>query len=338
MKMNTIETHRYLVLLVDIKNGNPQGDPDLDNHPRMDPQTNLGLITPAGPKRKLRDLWAIDGQGIYVARGACYQRTNKDLANGLGIGDVFGAVEEEDTDDDQDEEDAKAKVKAKKAKAAPKKRTATPEEAIKIHAELCKKFLDVRLFGQLVPGLPGTLRGPVQFSMGESLDPIHPSRLSITRVAVATEKEESAQNGANHTMGGVWYIPYGLYRFHIYVNPNDARRSHCTEEDYDLFVKSIPRMFDYDRSSGRSSACVRALYEFRINKETHGNAHGTVHGERLLESVQVRRRDPNAKHPRTFDDYAVTFAAGIDRSPNYEFRRIVSEKSPWTFGESTAAE
>jgi CRISPR-associated protein Csd2 len=181
--------------------------------------------------------------------------------------------------------------------------------------------------------MPGTLRGPIQFSWGVSVDPVVATRAAITRVAVATIKEEEKQGGANRTMGSAQYVPYGLYRFHFYVNPADARRTGCTEADYDLFLDKLMHMFDYDRSSARPTSCVRALFEMRV-KET---ATGIVHGEQLLEAIQVRRKDPN-KVARSFADYEVLIPNKILSSDDIEFRKIVSDENPWLDVDTVATE
>lgn len=340
-----LNSHRQLVLLIDIKNGNPQGDPDDDNCPRTDPETGKGLITAQGPKRKIRDFLAMNGHEVYVARGSCFQRTNREVATSLGINDIFGQEEEESEETDSEEEtevEASSTKKGKKGKAAKKstgpKVKITSEMSKDVYSELAKKFIDARLFGQLVPKLNGMLRGPIQFSMGESIDPVQPARMAITRVAVATEAEEKSQGGANRGMGGLWFIPYGLYRFHIYVNPSDAQKTGCTEEDYDLFLKALVSMFDNDRSSVRPSFCVRALYEFKQKpNEPNNKFQGTMLGERLLESIQVERINKDAP-ARSFNDYRVHIPTGIKTSSDFEFRRVVSEKSPWEDDQQAAAE
>lgn len=327
-----IQTHRQLVLLVDIKNGNPQGDPDDENRPRTDPETGRGIITAQGPKRKIRDWFAMNGQEVYVSRGACLQRVNRAISDSIGIPDVFG--QEEDDEEESDEADEKPAKGAKKTKKpAAKKVKATPEMSQQIYSELTRKYIDARLFGQLIPRLTGTMRGPVQFSMGESIDAVQPTRHAITRVAVATEAEEKSQGGANRGMGGLWYIPYGLYRFHIYVNPADAKRTGCTEEDYELLLRAIMSMFDNDRSSVRTASCVRALYEFKQKKVMHGR----VLGEQVLEAIKVRRKN-NELPARSFDDYTVHVPEALTTSSDFEFRRVVSEVSPWADRDDLAAE
>jgi CRISPR-associated protein Csd2 len=327
-----INTHRYGILLVDGSYMNMQGDPDRGNDARQDDETGMGLFTAMMPKRKVRDALAMDGHDIYVGRGACFQRQNRAVAESVGV-DFAGADDEEVTEDVDEEEEEKP-AKAAKGKAAKKKKVrVNPADAEKIYQALCKKYIDARLFGQPIPSLPGTLRGPIQFGWGVSVDPVLPTRAAITRQAVATEKEEEKQNGANRMMGSALYVPYGLYRVHFYVNPADARHTGCTEADYDLFLDKLAHMFDYDRSSARPSSCVRGLFEFRVNE----NAKGVVHGEQLLEAVQVRRRDPN-KVARAFSDYDITIPQKILTSPDISFRKIVTDVNPWLDAADVAAE
>lgn len=334
-----INTHRHLVLLVDFRNTNPQGSPDQENMPRQDPETGKGLISGAGPKRKIRDWLSSRGQDIYVNRGSCFQRTNRELATSVGVPDVFGADDEDAVEADEEltevaptKADKKGRGKDEKRKAKVKPPKATPEQGEKIFAALCKKYIDARLFGQLVPRLGGALRGPVQFSMGESIDQVQPTRMTITRVAVATEDEEESQKGNNRMMGGQWFLPYGLYRFHIYVNPWDARRTGCTEEDYDLFLTALQSIYEIDRSSARNTSCVRALYEFRENprapEEGPNMADPIILGEQLLESIRVVRKDPEVS-PRSFSDYRVIIPNKVLTSSKFVFRKIVSEENPW---------
>lgn len=323
MHTDLVKNHVALVLLVDYKNCNPGGDPDRDNTPRVDDETGHGLIMHVTPKRKIRDWLALQGHGIYVSRGACYETDrNKPIYSELGI--TPPPVESTETDEDEAGDDVPVAKKAKGGKKGPKAKPPSAEQAVKIYRAINGKYLDARWFGQPVPGCPGTNRGPIQFSNGESIDPVSPLRNSITRCAVATEKEALDQNGANHTFGGVHYIPYGLYRFHIYVNPSDARDTKLTEGDYDLFITALMSMFDHDRASGRAQSCIRALYEFKFPEKRQG----PVNVERLLESVQVKRKDPE-RAARSFDDYTVTIPNKVQNHKDFAFKRLVSEVNPY---------
>jgi CRISPR-associated protein Csd2 len=326
MNTNVIKTHRCGVLLIDFSNCNPQGDPDQDNRPRTDPETQHGLITAAGPKRKMRDYLALAGHPIYISRGACLEDINQDAAASVGHGAVF-----DDAGEDEDEdvaEAAEAKHKTKSPKKA-KKEKSTPESSKKIFGALADKFIDFKLFGGTVPRLVGTGRGPFQFTMGMSVDIVSPQRMGITRVAVATRAEADQQGGANRGMGGLWYLPYGLYRFHWYVSPHDAARTGLSEKDYDLGLEAMTHMFDNDRSSTRASGCVQLAYEFTATDK------GALWGERLLRGVRVQR-SPGVAVARSFDDYTVDIHPSILQSPDLILRKIV-DKLPAT-PEAVAAE
>lgn len=318
--MKPFKCRREGVLLIDFRNCNPQGDPDSENRPRTDPETGHGFIRDAGIKRKIRDYLAIQGHPLYIARGACLESLNHTAAVTVGAENIFTNTDE----DEDEEEEGDDKPKARKAPKAKKKGKATPETSRLVFDELAKKFIDFRLFGGTVPRLIGTGRGPIQFSFGDSVDPVTPLRAALTRVAVATEEEAEDQAGANRGMGGQWYIPYGLYRFHWYANPVDAMRTKMTEDDYELFLKSILNMFENDRSSGRVRACVRYAIEFK-HKEHAGP--GAISGERLLELVRVERKDRD-KPARSYGDYNVTLHPLLERSQDFE-RRILIEPISW---------
>jgi len=201
-----------------------------------------------------------------------------------------------------------------------------PDNSALIYGELAAKYPDFRIFGGTVPRLVGTGRGPVQVSPAESIDPVTPTRDTITRVAVATEKEERRQDGANRGMGGIWFVPYGLYRFHVYINPTDAKRTLLTEGDYaDLFLPPLVRLFDNDRASGRTGSCVRAIYEFRhVDFEATQKPSCAIGGEALLETIEVVR-DPSRDGPaRHWSHYQVKIRAGHRASQDFSFREIVS--------------
>jgi len=291
-----LQNHLGLVLLVDYKNCNPQGDPDREGAPRIDDVTGRGLITPMGFKRKIRDVFALMGEKIYVARGACYERTNDPFFKSLGIKD-------------------------------PKK--TSREQAAEIYKKVTETFIDARLFGQPIMVMPGTCRGPFQFGVGESVDRIDPVRLSTTRQAVEKISEEEKQHGANRMLGALHAVPYGLYRVHIYGNPSDARSTGATEGDYQKLVAAIKSMFDYDRSAGRSSSCVRGLYEFRM-RHVHGksDAYGAVNIERLLETVSVHK-NLGVDVPRSFADYTVNIPDKIRHHEAFEFNELVGSQNPY---------
>ena len=325
--MRKFTCRREGVILIDFRNCNPQGDPDAENRPRTDPETGNGLIRDAALKRKVRDFLAIQGHQLYIARGACLERTNHAAASTVGAEDIFA-----NTDDEEEVEDEEEKPKAKKAAKAKKKAKATPETSRLVFDALAEKYIDFRLFGGTVPRLIGTGRGPVQIGFGDFIDPVTPMRAAITRVAVATEEEAADQAGANRGMGGQWYIPYGLYRFHWYANPVDAMRTKMTEEDYELFLQGVLRMFENDRASGRVRACVRYAVEFKHKEHA---APGALSGERLLELVRVQRKDKNVP-ARSFSDYEIVFHKLLKQSQDFEMRTLI-EAISWDEDEKDKA-
>jgi len=332
-KSTAIETARELCMFFDVTMSNPQGDPDKDNKPRIDPETGHGYMTPAGFKRKLRDGLEIAGQSIYVTRGACFERTNKEVAESVGV-----ALEPAGSSEDGDEEEEEGGKGRKRAQKSTTKNDLHFKRgdgtADKFYDAVCARYFDVRCFGQLFPQHPRSPRGPVQCGYARSVDPVLHVRAGITRVAVATIQEEDAQakkTGANRMMGETHFIPYALFRCHIYVNPNDARKTGFSEADYDLLVQIMQTMFENDRSSVRAQLAVRALYEFRHHKPAQGAA--LIQGERLLESIRAVRK-PSAiagAPPRSFtDDYVIHVPEEHLGSSEYDFREIVSPEAKWS--------
>ena len=337
-----ITTHRFGILLVDGGFMTMQGDPDRGNEQRTD-YDGHGIVSAAMPKRKIRDQLAMDGHEIYVARGACLSRTRDAVAASIDV-DLSG-ISSEDEGEDDDEGDAivEEAPKAKKGSAKSEKKPAaqkpgkrgpvSPADAERLYQEVARRFIDARFFGQAMPGLPGTLRGPIQFSWGITVDPVIVTRACITRVAVETEKEEKKQNGANRGMGSGSFVPYGLYRFHFYVNPSDARHTGFTEADYDLFLAKLSRMFEFDRSSARPTSCVRGLFDFTLKEKPTG----IIHQEQMLEAIQVRRREPS-RPARSFSDYEVIVPKKVlsRDGQDFVFRKVVDVVNPWVDADAAA--
>jgi CRISPR-associated protein Csd2 len=335
--MKTIQTPRELILLTDFTYSNPQGDPDGENRPRTDPETSHGLITAFGPKRMVCDALELQGHAIYMARGGCLERTNRALSEEKSL-PVFASEEDEEAETEALELSEEAETKPSKSKKGPKgaksakpKINATPTQAAEFYKELTAKYIDRRFFGQLVPGMPGTCRGPIQFCVGMSIDPIVPMRMAITRVAVATENQATSQGQANRMMGDHWTVPYGLYRTHISVDENDAARHGLTEEDYALFLKILLGLFDNNKSTARPQANVVALYEFRHVPDMRG-----LRGEHLLRGIRVRRNRKNEGPARSFDDYTVDIHPSLRSMAHIEMRQLV-ETISWD-DEKIAAE
>lgn len=279
----TAITHRYeFVYLFDITNGNPNGDPDAGNLPRLDPETNRGLVTDVCLKRKIRNFVSLDKSG---APGYAIYMQEKAILN-------------------QQHELAWEAVGLKQAsKEAYKKLPKDEAKAREITEWMCSNFFDVRTFGAVMTtGVnAGQVRGPVQMAFATSIDPVVPLEVSITRMAVTTEKEAEAQSGDNRTMGRKHIIPYGLYRAHGFVSAKLAERTHFSQDDLALLWQALINMFEHDRSAARGEMAARKLIVFE-----HESAMGNAPAHVLFDAVHVvpaaGREDAPA---RAFSDYAV---------------------------------
>jgi CRISPR-associated protein Csd2 len=275
-------TRRYdFVLLFDVVNGNPNGDPDAGNAPRVDPETGHGLVSDVCLKRKVRNFITLvrtkpdgtpeDGYDIYVRERAILNQQHERAYVVLGLkADAKGGFP------------ADAEDRARKW--------------------MCQTFFDIRMFGAVMStgkAPAGQVRGPIQLTFARSSDTIVPLEQAITRLAVTTEKEAEAQKGGNRTMGRKEIVPYGLYRTHGFVSPQLAAQTWCTTADLDLFWQAMERMFEFDRSAARGEMTTQRLVIFE-----HESALGNAPAHRLFERVHVRRRDPS-RPPRRFDDYEV---------------------------------
>ena len=277
--MNDSIKNRYdFVLLFDVIDGNPNGDPDAGNMPRMDPQTGHGLVTDVCLKRKVRNYVGLK-QGeqppfeIYVKEKAVLNRQHERAYTALGF-----ALSGESG-----------------------KRKGGGDEVEKARAWMCGNFYDVRAFGAVMStGVNcGQVRGPVQMTFARSMDPITPAEHSITRMAVATEKEAEAQQGDNRTMGRKFTVPYGLYRAHGFISAHLAAQTGFSDGDLALLWEALGNMFEHDHSAARGQMTTRGLYVFE-----HATALGNAPAHRLFERIAVNLRDP-AGTPRGFEDYAV---------------------------------
>ncbi|TNC49612.1 type I-C CRISPR-associated protein Cas7/Csd2 [Rubellimicrobium rubrum] len=290
-----------LVLLFDVTNGNPNGDPDAGNMPRMDPETGHGLVTDVCLKRKVRNYVELTrqeaGHHIYVSEGAVLNDKHRQ---------AYAAVREGD-----------ASV-AKAAKLTPK----SDEEARRIRDWMCANFWDIRAFGGVLStGInAGQVRGPVQFAFGRSIEPVLPLEVSITRMAATNEKEKSdraegedasEKRGDKRTMGRKHVVPYGLYRSHGFVSAGLANKTGFAEADYELLLAALAEMFEHDRSAARGEMGTRALIAFE-----HDNSLGRAPAHSLFDRVRVGRqvrgefmplgeRTDNLPPARAFSDYAV---------------------------------
>lgn len=268
--------HRYdFVYLFDCKDGNPNGDPDAANAPRIDPQDMHGLVSDVCLKRKVRNFVllareAAPGFGIFVQQGSVLNESIAKAHKDLG----------HDVDPKSD------------------KKKATREQVGSARAEMCRRFYDVRTFGAVMStgANAGQVRGPVQISFSRSLDPILPLDLSVTRMAVTEAKEADSPN---QTMGRKNLIPYGLYRCHGFISGHLARETGFSEADLDLFWQSLTQMFDHDRSASRGMMAPQKLLVFK-----HQTPLGNAPAHRLFERVSVRRRT-GVDVARSFSDYEV---------------------------------
>lgn len=277
--------HRYdFVLLFDVQDGNPNGDPDAGNLPRVDAETGRGLVTDVCLKRKVRNyVGLVKGEQppyeIYVKEKAVLNRQHERAYEAIGAGDLLKG------------EDKKRKGGDKVGEA---------------RDWMCKNFFDVRTFGAVMStGVNcGQVRGPVQLTFARSTDPIVALEHSITRMAVATEAEAEKQEGDNRTMGRKHTVPYGLYVAHGFVSAFLADQTGFSDDDLTLFWEGLVQMFEHDRSAARGQMATRGLYVFQ-----HASKLGNAHAHDLFERIQVQRRDGVAV-PRSFGDYEVAIAGG----------------------------
>lgn len=281
--MNVIN-HRYeFVYLFDVINGNPNGDPDAGNLPRLDPETNQGLVTDVCLKRKIRNYVALEKEGgpgyaIYMQEKSVLNKQHELAWKALDI--------------------------APDAKEGYKKLPKDVAKARELTDWMCSNFFDVRTFGAVMTtGVNcGQVRGPIQVAFASSIDPVVPLEVSITRMAVTTEKEAEDQSGDNRTMGRKHIIPYGLYRAHGFVSAKLAERTGFSEDDLELLWRSLINMFEHDRSAARGEMSARKLIVFE-HEHPMGNAPSHV----LFDTVKVERVQGEADTPaRSFSDYCVS--------------------------------
>ena len=270
--MSQAMKNRYeFVLLFDVKNGNPNGDPDAGNLPRIDPETGHGIVTDVCLKRKVRNYVELIKKGeklfnIYVQEKAVL--TERRMP-------AYEAV--------ADEKDKSVKIS-------------------KARKWMCQNFFDVRTFGAVMSAKEnncGQVRGPVQLAFSQSIDPVVSLEASITRMAVETRKESDSQDGDNRTMGRKTYVPYGLYRAHGFISSPLAKQTGFSQEDLALFWDALKNMFDHDRSAARGEMAAQKLIVFKHDSEL-----GNAPAHKLFELVKVEKNG-ESKPPRTFSDYDV---------------------------------
>ncbi|NMG55559.1 type I-C CRISPR-associated protein Cas7/Csd2 [Aromatoleum aromaticum] len=274
--------NRYdFVLVFDVRDGNPNGDPDAGNLPRLDAESGHGLVTDVSLKRKVRNfVGLVKGEQppfeIYVKEKAILNQTHERAYIEVGAGDEL--------------------------KGEDKKRKGSGDTVDKARAWMCRNFYDVRTFGAVMStGVNcGQVRGPVQLTFARSVDPVVALEHSITRMAVATEAEAAKQQGDNRTMGRKHTVPYGIYVAHGFVSSFLARQTGFSEEDLELLWQSLENMFEHDRSAARGEMATRGLYVFKHDSEL-----GNAHAHALFERIQIRKKD-GVDVARNFADYTVT--------------------------------
>lgn len=328
-------TRRHeFVLFFDVTNGNPNGDPDAGNLPRLDPETNCGLVTDVCLKRKVRNYVELARDGapgyrIYVTEGAILSGRHKEAYVAL-------------------RPDEQAEILDKKTKKLNPK---SDDEAKRIRDWMCANFFDIRSFGAVLStGInAGQVRGPVQFTFARSVEPVLPLEISITRMAATNEAEKKQRSdGAsederidNRTMGRKHIIPYGLYRAHGFVSAalasHGAKGTGFSENDLALLWEALAGMFEHDRSAARGEMATRALIVFE-----HQGTLGNAHADALFDTVEVWRKRPehdgslpehlhkigaheidNWGPARSFADYHVTLADPAALPAGVSARRVV---------------
>jgi CRISPR-associated protein Csd2 len=279
--MEPIRNRYEFVILFDVENGNPNGDPDAGNMPRIDPESGYGLVTDVCLKRKIRNYVETakedcTGYRIYIKDGVPLNRSDREACDYVG-------------------------VDADKLKEARKKDDRLDE---KLRDFMCGNFFDIRCFGAVMTTFVkgalncGQIRGPVQLGFARSIDPILPQEVTITRTAITTEADAEKKDTE---MGRKYIVPYALYRCEGYISANLARKTTgFSEEDLALLWQAILNMFENDRSAARGKMAVRELIVFRHDSEL-----GNAPAHKLFELVSIQKKDGVAA-PRAYADYTVS--------------------------------
>lgn len=286
-----LEKRYDFVLLFDVQDGNPNGDPDAGNLPRLDAESGHGLVTDVCLKRKVRNYVGLaKGEQppyeIYVKEKAVLNKQHERAYLAIG-------AQSELADDEKHESDKTDKKKAKRKGG---------ERVDEARAWMCRNFYDVRTFGAVMStGVNcGQVRGPIQLTFGRSVDPIVQLEHSITRMAVATEAEAEKQGGDNRTMGRKFTVPYGLYVAHGFVSAPLAAQTGFSSDDLQLFWDALANMFEHDRSAARGLMATRGLYVFE-----HDSRLGNAAAHALFDRISAKLRDGKTA-PRSFADYSIS--------------------------------
>ncbi|HPL68101.1 MAG TPA: type I-C CRISPR-associated protein Cas7/Csd2 [Smithellaceae bacterium] len=288
---NTIQNRYDFVLLFDVKDGNPNGDPDAGNLPRIDPETGNGLVTDVCIKRKVRN---------YVQLVKNEADTYKIFIKEKAILNNFISGEYEKIGIDLDEA-PKDKQDGDKRKT---KGVAQGGEVGKGRDSMCNSYYDIRTFGAVLStgANAGQVRGPIQITFSRSVDQVVPLEHSITRMAVATKEEAEKQSGDNRTMGRKFTVPYALYRCHGFISAPLAGQTGFSEEDLNVFWEALCNMFEHDHSAARGLMATRKLIVFK-----HDSPMGNIPAHKLFDLVSIERAKNNDKPARDFSDYTVKF-------------------------------
>ena len=287
--MSEVIKNRYeFVVLFDVENGNPNGDPDAGNMPRIDPESGLGLVTDVCLKRKIRNYVETvkeDAQGykIYIKEDVPLNRSDRTACENVGI---------KETDD------------KKVTEALKKMKKSDPGVDGKLRDYMCENYYDIRTFGAVMTTFVkaslncGQVRGPVQIGFARSIDPVISQEVTITRVAITTEKD--AENKSTE-MGRKSIVPYALYRAEGYVSAALANKvTKLSEEDLELLWTAIINMFENDHSAARGKMCMRKLFIFK-----HSNVLGNCPSHILFDKIRVVLEN-EGEPPRKFEDYRIT--------------------------------
>lgn len=289
--MTAIQNRYDFVLLFDVQDGNPNGDPDAGNLPRIDAETGRGLVTDVCLKRKIRNfVGLVKGEQppfeIYIKEKAVLNKTHERAYKAIG--------REEELSGEQ-------------------RRKGSADAVNQARDWICANFYDVRTFGAVMStGVNcGQVRGPVQVTFARSRDPIVSQEHAITRMAVATEAEAERQSGDNRTMGRKFTIPYGLYTTHGFISAHLAEQTGFSEEDLQLLWQALTQMFEHDRSAARGQMTTRGLYVFK-----HESKLGNSPAQELFDRIRIQCKD-GVTVPRAFSDYTVavdtaTIPSGVE--------------------------
>ncbi|EGO64860.1 type I-C CRISPR-associated protein Cas7/Csd2 [Acetonema longum] len=287
--MSTIQKRYDFVILFDVKDGNPNGDPDAGNLPRVDAETGHGLVTDVCLKRKVRNYVSLKQEekapyGIFVKEKSILNNTIEQAYASLNID-----LQQPPTDS------ADGKKRNKPGQGQGK-------EVDRAKQFMCQNFFDIRTFGAVLStgANAGQVRGPVQFTFARSVEPIVSLEHSITRMAVATEAEAEKQGGDNRTMGRKFTVPYGLYRAHGFISAPLANQTGFSQEDLELLWEALEKMFEHDRSAARGLMGTRKLFVFE-----HASKMGDAPVQKLFDAIKIKRKD-TGKPARDFSDYVIS--------------------------------